>query len=214
MRVAPFLTQLFELGHVHLDAEPPTEDDDDRRDADKILTDRAGVIAAEFPEPVPEFDPSAAAWAAWQFCSACHFVLFRDAPVDVVRERLSRPIPPGEPASQHYSVDLVWRFLPDLDRLTTTLAAEDPLREILRQWGAERPFSSVGMKGIELGRVPELLAHDGLRRAYVDRIIACRDASRLGDPQVRDLVHAALGSERAKSAAWCRELPADAAARH
>ena len=178
MRVAPFLTQLFELGHVQLDAEPPTEDDDDRRDADGILAERARVIAAEFPEPVPDFDPAAAAWAAGQFCAACHFVLFRDAQVDVVRERLSRPIPAGEPAAQHYSVDLVWRFLPDLDRLTSTLAAEDPLREILRQWGAERPLSSVGMKGIELGKAPDLLAHDGLRRVYVDRIIACRDASR------------------------------------
>jgi hypothetical protein len=33
MRLASFLTELFEQGHVHLDAEPAAEDDDDRRDA-------------------------------------------------------------------------------------------------------------------------------------------------------------------------------------
>jgi hypothetical protein len=214
MQLAQFLSDLFEHGHVRLDAEPPMDVDDDRHDTDFILAQRAGAVAADFPEPVPAFDPVAAAWAAEQFCQACRFVLFREASIDAVRDKLSRAMPPGEPADQHFSVDLVWQFLPDLDRLTATLAPQDPLREILRQWGAERPFSSVGMKGITPSRVGELLAHDGLCRAYVDRIIACRDASRLSDPRVRDLVRAALGRERTARAAWCQELPPDSAARH
>jgi MoxR-vWA-beta-propeller ternary system domain bpX4 len=214
MRLAQFLSELFEHGHVRLDAEPPTDVADDRHATDFILAERAHAVSAVFPEPVPAFDPAAAAWAAEQFCQACRFVLFREASIDVVRNKLSRAMPPGEPAEHHFSVDLVWQFLPDLDRLTTTLAPQDPLREILRRWGAERPFSSVGMKGIEPNRVGELLAHDGLCRAYVDRIIACHDASRLSDPRVRDLVHAALGRERARAAAWCQELPPESAARH
>jgi hypothetical protein len=205
MRLSRFLTELFEQGHVRLDDGSAEEDEEAPRKASAVLAERARVVAADFPEPVPEFDLETAAWAARQFFSACRFVLLRDAPIDVVRAELCGAARPGDPAVQHYSVDLVWRFLPDLDRLTTTLAPHDPLRDIFRQWGAERPFSSVGMKGIQPRPSPELLSHAGLCRAYIDRIVACRDTSRLRDPQIRDLVHAAIGRERAMSSSWCNE---------
>jgi hypothetical protein len=206
MRLSRFLAELFDSGHVRLDDGNSELDEEDRRDANAILAERSRVVAADFPEPAPDLDLEVAAWAGRQFCSACHFVLFRDAPIDAVRDKLCSPVPSAGPAIQIYSVDLVWRFLPDLDRLTATLAPQDPLREILRQWGDEWPLSSVGMKGIEPRPSPELLSHAGLRRAYIDRIVACRDTSRLSDPRVRDLVHAALGRERAESQSWCNEI--------
>lgn len=206
MHLARFLNDLFERGHVRLDDEPLEMDDEGRREASRILAERELVVAADFPAPTPAVDRAAAGWAAAQFYTACHFVMYRAAPIEVVRAALAAPCPAGEPAAQHYAVDLVWRFLPDLDRLTATLAPHDPLREIIRTWGGDWPLSSVGVKGCEPRRVAELLAHPGLRRAYIDRIIERRDASRLRDEQVRDLVHAALGRERAKSAGWCGEL--------
>ena len=205
MRLSRFLTELFQQGHVRLDDAATEDAEEDLRSASEILAERARVVAADFPNPVPDCDLETAAWAAGHFFSACRFVLLRDAPIDEVRAQLCGAAPPGDPAVQHFSVDLVWRFLPDLDRLTTTLAPQDPLREIFRQWGGEWPFSSVGMKGIELRPSPELLSHAGLCRAYIDRIVACRDTSRLRDPQIRDLVHAAIGRERATSSSWCNE---------
>lgn len=122
MRLSRFLAELFEAGHVRLDDGTSELDEEDRGAANAILVERSRVVAADFPEPVPDLNLGVAVWAGWQFCSACHFVLLRDAPIEAVRERLCSPAPSAEPATQIYSVDLVWRFLPDLDRLTATLS--------------------------------------------------------------------------------------------
>ncbi len=212
MLVSRFLADLFEHGRVRLDDRPGEDNMEDRRDAAMILVARAEAVAGDFPEPVPAYAPAAAAWAACQLAIACRYVLFRDEPIETVRTRLAEAIPEGDPAAQHFSVDLIWRFLPDVDRLTTTLSPHDPLREILRAWGGNWPLSSVGMKQIKPQRTAELLAHAGLRRAYIDRIVAFRDSSRLDDPQVRDLVHAAIGRNRFESAVWCKDLAITATA--
>jgi hypothetical protein len=204
MQLSRFLADLFEHGHLRLD-DQPWDDDEDRRAVDAVLAARAETAAADFPSPAPAYDPAAAAWAARQIVRACRFIVLRDDPIDTVRAKLAEPIPAGDAAAQHFSVDLVFRFLPDVDRLTTTLSLNDPLREILREWGGAWPLSSVGMKAVKPLRTEELLAHAGLRRAYIDRIVACRDSSRLADPQIRDLVHAALGRARVEASAWCRE---------
>jgi hypothetical protein len=105
MQLSRFLAELFSQGHVRLDDAPIEDDAEDRRAAEEVLAERGFVVAGDFPEPVPELDLAAAGWAARQFCAVCHFVLFRDAPIEVVRERLSTPIPAGEAASQHFSVE-------------------------------------------------------------------------------------------------------------
>ncbi len=205
IQTARFLSDLFEHGHVRLDGLEPA-DAIDQREVDAILTARSEVVAADFPHAAPMLDLAAANWAARQLARACRYVLFRDQGIDAVRQSLSEAPPTGEAASQHFSVDLTWRFLPDVDRLSAMLAPDDPLREILRRWGSDWPLSSVGMKGIEPKRTAELLAHDGLRQAYIDRIVARQDTTRLNDPLVRDFVCAALGRRRVQSAAWIGAL--------
>ena len=202
MRLTPFLTELFEHGHVRLGGDKLVVDQDDLLAAEPLLVERGRVVAADFPGSAPPLHREAALWAARQFYSVCHFVMFRELTAEEMQRHLASEPPTGEPASLHYSVDLTWRFLSDWDRLATTLAPQDPLRELVRGWGGQWPWSSVGMKRIEPQREGELLAHPGLRQAYIDRVIQRQDSARLANPQVRDLVHAALGRERSKEALW------------
>lgn len=213
MGLARFLVDLFEHGHVRLDA----EQDDDARDqveAERVLSERERLVADDFPGDPPTFDLPTALWFARRFHLACRFVLFRDDDFEQMlqafEDRPANEASPTSPAERHYAVDLVGRFLPDLDRLTSSLSPSDPLRGILRNWGAEWPWSSVGMKGIEPKNVDVLTAHPGLRTAYVDRIVRNADASRLRDPVVRDQVHAALGAHRVRESAWCNVPASDA----
>ncbi|HZZ71734.1 MAG TPA: hypothetical protein VFE24_05745 [Pirellulales bacterium] len=210
MRLARFLTDLFESGHVRLSGETLDLDDEEEAEAgaevERILAEREAAVAKEFPAPVPPLDGATAVWAARQFYTACFFVLHRAALPAEMQAALSEAGPEGERSAQHYAIDLVWRFLPDLDRLTATLAPHDPLREILRSWGNAWPLSSVGVPGCEPSGIAEILAHRGLRQAYIDRIIERNDASRLREAAVLDLVKAALGDERFHAAAWCNQL--------
>jgi hypothetical protein len=207
MRLADFLIRLFEQGNVCLERGPLAAEEGDH-EIIPILTERERIVAADFPGSPPAVDLPAALWAARQFYAACQVVLYREAPIETVRKQLGIAPPAGSPAAQHYSVDLVYRFLADLDRLLATLARDDPVREILRAWGARWPLSSVGIKGIEPQHVDELLAHPGLRQTYVDRIIQHRDSGRLQHEQVSDLVRAALGAQGWAHSAWCTVRPA------
>ena len=211
MRLADFLIRLFEQGNVCLERGPLAAEEGDR-EIIPILSERERIVAADFPGSAPAVDLPAALWAARQFYAACQVVLYREAPIEAVRKQLGIAPPAGEAAAQHYSVDLVYRFLVDLDRLLATLSLDDPVREIIRAWGNRWPLSSVGIKGVEPQRVEELLAHPALRQAYIDRIIQHRDSGRLQHVQVSDLVRAALGAQGWAQSAWCTVGPTFGAA--
>jgi hypothetical protein len=111
-----------------------------------------------------------------------------------VHESLSSPCPEKPSPAVCYSVDLSFRYLPDLLSLAKGIAPADPLVTGLTGLARAWPLSSVGVLGIE-GPVDvrPFIADPSLRQLYVDRIIDKADASRLGDPQIVDLVREALG---------------------
>ena len=93
----------------------------------------------------------------------------------------------------HYSVDLVFHYLPDLMRFARSAAAADPLVEHLRRWARKWPLSSVGIEGVDDVSIDGFADSPGLMRLYADRVIAAGDTSRLSDPRVRQAVGGALG---------------------
>lgn len=203
MGLAEFLYELFEHGRVRVGAPGEGVSGAEWANANEILAERHAADGAEFPSNIPPLSPLAARWAAEQFYKACQFAVYRDAGPEKIAAALAAPCPAAPTASRHASVDLVFRFLPDLYRLAHAASPGDPLCERLRAWAADWPCSSVGIGQVNASNVDDVLGHAGLRTLYVDRIIARRDRSRLRDPPVRQAVLAALGS-------YC-ELAADLA---
>ena len=146
------------------------------------------------------------------FERACRFLVYRDVDADAMEREFSAAIPgvsgtPGVSSSPgsastpdganpavHYSVDLTFRFLPDLVKLARIASEQDPLVERLMAWARHWPLSSVGI-GANVGPVEigPIVNHPCLLALYVDRVIARRDLTRLDDARVRDGVRQALG---------------------
>jgi hypothetical protein len=192
-----FLNQLFEQGRVVVGEPTSASRDAELRAADAILADWERHVRDEFPGQAPSLVLPAARWAAVMLYRGCQLAVWRQHTVEKV---LSLPAPAApEPGSQqpaasiHYSVDLAFRFLPDLERWARRRSPQDPLIEQTRRWGESWPLSSVGMQDVVPRHVDVLTEHPGLLRYYADRIIARRDAARLEDPQVLAAVHQAIG---------------------
>jgi hypothetical protein len=119
--------------------------------------------------------------------------MFRDAGADAVAKLAESELENCDRAEVHYSVDLTFRYLPDLVRIAKSIASEDPLIELLMKRCRQWPLSSVGVKGtgeVPLGSIAE---SPGLMQIYVDRILARDDTERLANELVRQRVQQALG---------------------
>ncbi len=142
----------------------------------------------------PDLDLAAAEWAAVRLYRACQALVCREMPQPEMEKMLREPCPaPASPAVD-YSVDLVFRFLPQVATLARRVAQSDPLVEELRALGRAWPLSSVGMENLGQVDAARILAHLSLRQLYIDRILLSSDASRLHDPEIRAAANAALGA--------------------
>jgi MoxR-vWA-beta-propeller ternary system domain bpX4 len=194
MDLASFLGELFEHGRVRVPRTTPESSPGDLLAADRVLREAEHVRRLEFPGSPPDWHAESAGWSAEMFYRACQLAAQRDAAPALLKSALGAPCPNAPPASRHYSVDLVFRFLPDLYKLASGVAKEDPLLAILDGWAMDWPLSSVGVKVSATLSLDALLADAGLFRWYVQRIIARRDVARMTHPAVFDGVRAALGS--------------------
>ena len=85
------------------------------------------VQRLNLPGNAPELLPEAAAWAATRLYHACQALVCREMPPAQMAAMLREPCPcPASPAVD-YSVDLVFRFLPDLLAIARRVAMDDPL---------------------------------------------------------------------------------------
>jgi hypothetical protein len=191
-----FLAVLFESGRVRVSPTREPLSKNELREVDDILATWERHLRDEFAGEAPMLLVPAARWAASALHRACQLTVYRDQAVgpfvsldDAVPEMAGQ----AYPVQVHYSVDLVFRFLPDLERLARGVARQDPLLEQIGLWAQAWPLSSVGMKSVVPQHVDTLLEHAGMLRYYADRVIARRDVSRLSHPRVRDAVRHALG---------------------
>lgn len=113
-----------------------------------VLVEFEKKLRVEMPANCPAFDEKVANWAGVSLFRACQFLYFRDIGNDEIAATFSKECPEATPSAKHYSVDVVFRFLPDLWRIAKTLSDNDLLTKYLRQWCFQWPVSSVG---IDLG---------------------------------------------------------------
>jgi hypothetical protein len=192
MGFASFLSSLFESGRVRVTGQRELPEDE-LHAGDEVLRTFELLYRLELPGEPPALDPKAARWAAVLFFRACQFALYRDVPASIIEEELSARAPFRASPSVCYSVDLVFRLLPDLARFARSAAENDPLVGHLERLGREWPLSSVGMPDLGAVDVRAFIDDPCLLALYVDRILAARDVSRLSDARVRDSVAQALG---------------------
>jgi hypothetical protein len=187
-----FLRDLFEDGRVTVPDYAPLADEVVRA-GDELIAKYEQVYRLEMPGTAPRFVVAAGCWAGTQFFHACQFAVYRDVGAETLNDELNMPF--GEPFSGdvHYSVDLVFRYLPELAKFAVSAAEHDPLLGHLDRWATEWPLSSVGMSGIEDVAIDGFVDNSSLMQLYADRIIATGDMSRLRCDAVRQVMRRALG---------------------
>jgi hypothetical protein len=193
MSLATFLVSLFDDGRVRA-AAPARLSEEELRAAEAELARFEADFRQEFPGPAPAYDPRAALWGATMFYRAAQFVVYRDVDAPTMAEALSAPGPAANSPAAHYSVDLTFRFLPDLFRLAQSAAGNDPLLAHLVRWRNEWPLSSVGMADVAPRNLDPVANHAELLTLYVDRVLARGDRGRLADVRVRAAARRAVGA--------------------
>jgi hypothetical protein len=201
MGLPTLLAALFDHGRIQVAPPQAAVLGDDVRQVELLLAEREATLRLEFPGETPPLAMPAAVWAATVFARACQLAVYRDLDAGAVTELLAPRCPAADPAARHWSVDVVFRFLPDLARHAAAASPNDPLVVRLGQWAEAWPLSSVGMGNVKPERKgeSEITAHGGLVQLYVDRILAKKDWSRLTHPAIRAAVRRSLGGHQA---AW------------
>ncbi len=166
---------------------------EDRRAAESVLAEFEQRYRQDCPGQPPELSLPAAVWAAEMFYGAAVALSYREIDEAGIDEVLSQPFPGDRDASGHYSVDLTFRLLPELHLRARAASRSDPLLKHIEQWAKDWPLSSVGIPHILPKHLDEILQNDSLRGLYIDRVVAKKDLSRLGPPQVQDAAGAAYG---------------------
>ena len=190
-----FLDSLFQTGELEIAADlTESNGPDDSRTIEATIRRYESLWRMQQPSGLPEFDVAQALKAAKVLESACRAVVYRQIePVQIELSFHGTGLHPSDDPCQHYSVDLLFRFLPQVAERAARVSESDPLLDALRTVGRQWPLSSVGMQGCEPESIPRALHHASLWRMYIDRIISRKDKSRLNIPLVREAVAAAIG---------------------
>jgi hypothetical protein len=141
-----------------------------------------------------EFDAAAAGWALGQFYRAAQLLVCRDVTAEEAVRMLGVTGPATRGAAADFSVDLVFRFLPELYERARRLAPEDALVGELEKWARAWPLSSVGVALAETPPLETFWENAALRRLYVDRVTERRAEDRWRDARVAVQVRADLGA--------------------
>lgn len=192
MSVPSLLYSLAENGCV-LVAPPDGWIQPTREAAVAALRELDRIVRLELAFRAPDLQVPAALWAAATVYRSCQFLVYREVSAENVRNTLSRPCPRAPDPGVCYSVDLTFRYLPDILRLARGIAPDDPLNKHLVALARHWPLSSVGAGDLGPVDISAFWADRSLRQLYVDRVLSRRDRSRLRNEEVLEPMRAALG---------------------
>lgn len=193
MSLPVFLTTLFESGSVQV---PQVREISrgEREEASRVMGEFERGYRLSLAGAPPAFALDIACHAAETMYRLCQCLVYRELePHTVLSPHTLAHEGPRTPAD-HYSADLVFRFLPDVWRLAKDASENDPLLALILSLGSRWPLSSVGIPGLAEVTIERFVGDRCLLRLYVDRIIKRRDRSRLGDRRVREMVQTAVGA--------------------
>ena len=138
---------------------------------------------------VPKWDGDVGRWAIGNFYRIVQLIVYQHLEF----ERPANPVFEMN-ISTCYSVDLVFRFLPNLMLQAIRLQASEEILGVLADWAQRWPLSSVGIPNAVPSKWTEFLDDPCLAMLYLDRIIAYNDFARLSDGRVNEFARCALGA--------------------
>jgi hypothetical protein len=187
-----FLQELAESGEVLIGVggEPDAAEVTACRE---VILRQGEVCAREVAGAAPRVSMEAAGWAAGMMYAGCRFLVRREIGKEEVAARLEMPCPVAMSAEVCFSVDLYFRYLPDLIGLARGISEGDPLVVGLMGLAKQWPLSSVGVKGVGDVDVSGFIGHAGLRQLYVDRVIQRRDVARVKGDEVKEAMAETVG---------------------
>ncbi|MEM9941260.1 MAG: hypothetical protein AAF939_06685 [Planctomycetota bacterium] len=200
---------------------------DELQQTEQVLVDLELDYRNSLPGLPPPFAADWAVWASQALFRVVQFYTFREYPDREVIEELKNTseVAPesGRDSSAHYSVDFLFRFIPDLWNLIRLRDGSDPLLLIVQQWAIQWPLSSVGILQNEWSNqnnarrevknkhtvnpkmatswdalilkeyLEPILRHPSLAQLYTDRIVKREDSSRIDHPKVVELINQNIG---------------------
>jgi len=195
---AQFMESLFQSGQLVLSHPVPLTQSEINAGLE-VAEEFEIVYRKQLPHQPPAIDKEAVAWSAVSFYRASQYIVYREIESENVvssfeilnqSANLDRTSP-----SVHYSIDLVFRFVPDLLTFGNSANLQDPTCNEIRRWARDWPLSSVGIKTDDSlidGQTPPqyeldisgFASHKCLMQLYVDRILRTGDKSRLDHPDV------------------------------
>ncbi len=179
------IDRLDELWHTgRLVAEHPVASSEPETD---VLIDWLRKAETEYrkqlPSTPPPLDISSAIWAVQQFYRASQLMVHRELGEEFIQSGLETE-PPEAPmpsidsaflasASIHYSVDLFFRFLPDIQRLAIAACSSDPLLMQMDAWAKRWPLSAARMQNqtVDQEKLEPILVNRCLRTMYIERVL-------------------------------------------
>lgn len=194
MRFVDFLGRLLLDGRAEVPGRLGPLDAGERQAGGEFLVDFEVQYRATLPGTPPRLNVAAAVWAAERFLQACQFLVLRELPAEAMDDLWAEDPWGGSGESEvHYSVDLSYRFLPDLWRQARIASTADPLLVHLLGWSVQWPLSSVGVADVRGFDLAPIQRSPSLVTMYVDRIITRRDHQRLTEPRTRQWIGESLG---------------------
>ena len=193
MQLIQFIQDIIQQGKVTVDGHVTPFSEEDKQATIQRLREHYELQKKELTATVPAFDAPAAIWAASFLYRSVQLVMLRDLGDEVVNKLLTRYEGVITPEAV-LSVDLSFRYLPNLVGLAKGLAPEDVLVKRLHEAAVQWPFSSVGMKVEGDFNIEVILNNACVCRSYIDRIITARDIKRCNNPQVKEYIKEALGN--------------------
>jgi hypothetical protein len=192
VQLAQFIQDIIQQGKVTVDGQVVPFTNEDIQQTTELLYEEYNRRVQDLTGMVPAFHPEASVWAAHFLYRAVQLVMLRDLGEEAVNGLLTPYNGPVSPETI-LSVDISFRYLPNLLGLAKGLAPEDVLVKRLQETAAQWPFSSVGMKVEGVLDVEAIMGNACLRMAYIDRIIAARDNKRCNNILVNEHIKEALG---------------------